>query len=342
MKKLIGKKGSRRLDDSKPVDTSPTAATSGIDVSHAPVESTEGHEEELAILKRTLTAEVENIEHSEGSHTATEGPKHPVPLTDDQVPGRYIRGCLGDMEEAKRRWLITKEWREENCIDQILEQPQPHFAFIKKNYSHSIHKVTKDGYYVWIEQPGKSNLDAIWKQEIDLDALRSHYIFVTEFLWRMVDPREDGMILSIFDLKGSSISELAGNTVRLFKKCSEVMQAHYPERSAKIVIINSPWWFQTAFNIVSPFLDPRTTKKIVVHGKDYEKHLLQLIDSKNLPQALGGSDTDEIGDSPVERMMWEHVKQVNEKHKVPMVSDFKTEKSSKDKKSSSSKEREKS
>lgn len=35
------------------------------------------------------------------------------------VPGRYLRGCKGDLEEAERRWRLTLEWRSRERIDEV-------------------------------------------------------------------------------------------------------------------------------------------------------------------------------------------------------------------------------
>jgi predicted transcriptional regulator len=35
------------------------------------------------------------------------------------IPPKFIQGCLGDMMEARRRWDITRKWREEFEIDQV-------------------------------------------------------------------------------------------------------------------------------------------------------------------------------------------------------------------------------
>jgi len=45
---------------------------------------------------------------------------------------RYVVGCLNDMEEAKRRWRISLEWRREEGIDGILDEPQQYFDLIKE------------------------------------------------------------------------------------------------------------------------------------------------------------------------------------------------------------------
>ena len=48
------------------------------------------------------------------------------------IPPKFIDGCQGDMVEARRRWDITRAWREEYDLDGILAKPHPTFDVIKK------------------------------------------------------------------------------------------------------------------------------------------------------------------------------------------------------------------
>eukprot|EP00923_Selenidium_pygospionis_P037556 GHVN01065832.1.p2 GENE.GHVN01065832.1~~GHVN01065832.1.p2 ORF type:complete len:339 (-),score=58.34 GHVN01065832.1:2431-3447(-) len=236
----------------------------------------------------------------------------------DVIPKRFVDGCVGDMVEARRRWEITKRWRAVKNIDKVLEEPQRYFGFIKQNYPHSLHKMSKNGCYMYVEQPGQADFHNIWRHGVSLDDLAAHYTFVTEYIWRVLDPREDGMLFSVFDLKGVKMGALAGNVLKLFKKCAGVMQAHYPERSYKMMVINAPWWFNSAFSIVSPFIDPRTKKKIGVHGKDYLKYLSVEVDVSSIPAELNGSDSTKLGESPAEKALWKYVEVLNTKHGLPL------------------------
>jgi hypothetical protein len=50
------------------------------------------------------------------------------------MPERYIIGCNGDEEEAKRRWAATLVWRERENIDGILQEPQPFYDVCKQGF----------------------------------------------------------------------------------------------------------------------------------------------------------------------------------------------------------------
>lgn len=232
------------------------------------------------------------------------------------MPDRFLRGVLGDHHEAARRWAATVKWREDESIDKILNAPQPNFDIMKRCYPHYVHKQAKNGCYVYVELVGKGDLSQLWRNGLTLDDMSRHYVFVTEYIWNILDTREDGMLVSIFDIKGAAMSELAGNNLKLFKKCSEIMQSHYPERCKKMFVLNAPWWFQTAFAIISPFIDPRTKKKICVLGKDYAKVLAEELGEWSLPKSHGGTDSDEFGESPAEKALSEYVEKLNAQHNI--------------------------
>lgn len=39
-------------------------------------------------------------------------PDAPVHSPEDDIPQRFVDGCMGDLKEARRRWDITRKWRE--------------------------------------------------------------------------------------------------------------------------------------------------------------------------------------------------------------------------------------
>lgn len=73
----------------------------------------------------------------------------------DKPNQRFIDGCLGDMEEAKRRWRITLQWRKEFGTDEILEKPHKFFDLIKDAYPHWYCCQGRTGQPVYYERSGQ-------------------------------------------------------------------------------------------------------------------------------------------------------------------------------------------
>ncbi|KAH0471497.1 MAG: hypothetical protein KVP17_002733 [Porospora cf. gigantea B] len=206
----------------------------------------------------------------------------------DDIPPRFVQGTC-DLTEARRRWQLTKKWRAAYGTDDILTEASPHYFIVKDNYPQYILGRSKEGRLVWFERPGKGRLNTLLKNGVTLHDMARHYILTTEYLWRVAEPRDDAQIISVFDLTGCRLADLAGNTLKLFKMSCGLIADHYPERSQKVIMINAPWFFQAAFAIVSPFIDPVTKNKIEVLSTDYQPRLLELVDADQLPPLLGGT-----------------------------------------------------
>ncbi|EZG51417.1 CRAL/TRIO domain protein [Gregarina niphandrodes] len=236
----------------------------------------------------------------------------------DEIPPCFIRGT-STPEEARRRWQKTKEWRVAKKVDEILEIAHPNFLYIKERYPHALHKIGSKGMYIYIERPGHGRLAEVWSAGLTLDDMEQHYTFTTEYLWRVLEPREDAQFVSVFDIDNCSMSDLTGDTFSMLKRCSQVIGQHYPERAHKIFVVNAPGWVSWIWSTITPFLDPITTKKISIikKGKDHIKEITEFCDVQDLPPEIGGSDSIMLGHSEAEQGMLAFVKTVNEKHNVP-------------------------
>jgi len=121
------------------------------------------------------------------------------------VPLKFIQGCFNDMVEARRRWDITRQWREENGVDAILGEPQPYFDLIKECYPHFWICRSKTGSVVYVEQSGKVDAARMLSSGLSVDDLVRYYVFLTEYTWTKLSPEPDGdasKSISVFDIDG--------------------------------------------------------------------------------------------------------------------------------------------
>ncbi len=257
--------------------------------------------------------EVKETFYDEGGVDERGVPRHPAFK-------RFLNGEHGKMGVALKRWKTTTEWRRENDVDNILEKPHPHFEVIKANYPHYFTARAKDGYVLYIEQPGRVKMKPMRKAGCKLKDLLWHYLYITEFMWKMVEPAEKGRTITVLDVKGIGIFDFAGEVVDFVKKCSKFTGEHYPERSFRIFIINVPRWFMTVYNIAKAWVAPETLQKIVIcRNTSYQEKLRELVDPAVLPEKYGGDCTVPLPDTDLEKMLRNNVYKHLVRTKTPLT-----------------------
>lgn len=151
----------------------------------------------------------------------------------------------------------------------------------------------QDGRPVYFEQMGNIDLNAMYKITTGERMLQN---LVCEYE-KLADPRlpacsrKAGKLLetccSVMDLKGVGVSKIS-SVYGYVKSASALSQNYYPERLGKLYLINAPWGFSGAFNMVKSFLDPVTVEKIHILGTNYHAELLGQVPKANLPKEFGG------------------------------------------------------
>ncbi|KAI9044478.1 SEC14 family lipid-binding protein [Aspergillus affinis] len=208
---------------------------------------------------------------------------------------RFLRARKFDVAAAKTMFVDSEKWRKEFGTDDLArtfdykEKPE-----VFKYYPQYYHKTDKDGRPVYIEKMGKIDLNAMYKITTSERMLQN---LVTEYE-KLADPRlpacsrKSGKLLetccTIMDLKGVGITSIP-SVYGYVRQASGISQNYYPERLGKFYLINAPWGFSGAFNVVKGFLDPVTVDKIHILGSDYKKKLLEQVPAENLPVEFGGS-----------------------------------------------------
>lgn len=252
------------------------------------------------------------------SDETTESGEDLVP--DEELDNRFLEGCNGEVEEAKRRYAKTMQWRKENDIDNIFLRPAPHFHVMKDSFLHYTHKKDKLGHPVSIEYLGamKKSMEHFLANGVTEPDAVMHNILMQEFLWKVIDPRPypEGVMIKIYDIKGISMGDVSGDVFNYTKQLGEIVAEYNPERIYQVFIINPPSWFNFIWKLVSPLINPKTRERVhVLRGqKDIQKALLEFIDPENLPVEYGGTCRCEGGcstHSPEEAALREYIEFVN-------------------------------
>lgn len=217
----------------------------------------------------------------------------------DGIPTRYLKMQGGDRAKAKKALEATIKWREENDVDTILARPHSKFEVCKKIFPHFFCGRDETDHVILLQRPGLINLDLAKLNNIEGEDLLYHYVYAMEYLWKVLEPNVEGTMTSIIDMTGVNFSLLTKrellNVVKLF--CI-TMDAHFPQRSHKTLVINSPKWFGAIYKLVSPLLRESTKEKISIYspGSEQDEALSVLLSQCGDTEA----STDGIGPSEME------------------------------------------
>lgn len=233
-------------------------------------------------------------------------------IPNDAIPQRYLQEYNNDIDLAKAHYRETLTWRQKEKIDTILSEPQPHFHLIKKHFPHYTHFRGKNNEVVYYECPPQIDLQALKEGGVTMDHLLRHYMMQTEFIWKTVEPTEDGRSIYVLDLHGARLRDFAGDVTAFIKQASTLCTRHYPSRNVVTFIVNVPYWFGVAWSFIKMFLSQTVLDRVkVVRGGDIGKVLSEHIDIENIPPVYGGLSVP-LGHSPEEKMLSDVILKNNE------------------------------
>ena len=205
----------------------------------------------------------------------------------DGIPLRYMKMQNNRRDLAKAALEKTVQWRKENDIDTILARPHPKYDVSKAVFPHYFCGRDDTQHVILVQRPGLMNVKLAHKNDLTGEDLLLHYIYVMEYLWRIIDPEPDATMTSIIDLTDMNISILRKREqLRIGSLFLSTMDAHFPQRSHKTYLINAPKWFGALYKLASPLLRESTKEKIQIlsKGKEQDEILGQLLQDCLIPE----------------------------------------------------------
>lgn len=205
----------------------------------------------------------------------------------DGIPARYLKMQNDRRDYAKTALEKTVQWRKENDIDTILARPHPKFDVSKAVFPHYFCGRDDTQHVILLQRPGLMNVKLAHKNNLSGEDLLLHYIYVMEYLWRIVDPSPDATMTSIIDLTEMNISILRKREqLRIGTLFLSTMDAHFPQRSHQTYLINAPKWFGALYKLASPLLRESTKEKIHIlsKGKEQDEVLKILLQDCPIPE----------------------------------------------------------
>lgn len=198
----------------------------------------------------------------------------------DGIPTRYMKMQGFKRDLAKKALDATLAWRHSNNIDTILARPHPKFDICKRVFPHYFCGRDDTNHVILLQRPGLIDLPVAEANGLSGDDLLYHYIYEMEYLWQILEPVPNGTMTSIIDLTGLNLSILTKRELlNVVQKFCSTMDAHFPQRSHKTLLINSPKWFGAVYKLISPLLRETTKQKIVIlsKGSDQDQALRDLL-----------------------------------------------------------------
>ena len=173
-----------------------------------------------------------------------------------------------------------------------MEEPQPWFHYIKEYYPHYHAGRGKHGHIVYYERPSDLNLPALKKLGLSPEQLLRHWLFVTEYQWRVYCENDDSaMAISVLDVRGLTLTDVVlGGLVGFLKNTVSIANHHYPERAYKIIVVNASSFFSTIYQMIRPFIDANTQEKIKIYTEaESFDGLNKEIEADLIPICYGGN-----------------------------------------------------
>lgn len=184
---------------------------------------------------------------------------------------RYLRAHKWHVENALKGITETLVWRREVGITHGPEDKKPltgkDVAIENETGKETLLGFDRDRRPLFYMKNGRQNTESSFRQVQQL-------IYMMESAVTLC-PQGVEKITVLVDFKAykePGIITDKAPPVSIARACLNVMQNHYPERLAKCVLINIPWFAWAFLKLMYPFLDPATKEK-AIFDEPFEKHI---------------------------------------------------------------------
>ncbi|KAG6785349.1 hypothetical protein POTOM_011079 [Populus tomentosa] len=209
---------------------------------------------------------------------------------------RFLKARKFDLDKTVLMWSEMLNWRREYRVDSIIQDfVYDEYEEVQSYYPHGYHGVDKEGRPVYIERTGKIEPSKLMRVTTVERFLKYHVqgfekAFTEKFpACSIAAKRHIDSTITILDVHGLNWMSFGKVAHDLVMHMQKIDGDNYPETLHQMFIVNAGSGFKLLWNTAKGFLDPKTTAKINVLGNKFQNKLLEVIDSSQLPEFLGGT-----------------------------------------------------
>lgn len=216
-------------------------------------------------------------------------PKFTTPATLD----RYLTARDHDVTRAARQLQATLQWRVDygtNALDAYggagnREDGTSRGKMLREQAESGkmavLSETDNEGRAIIIMRSGLENSK-------DTRGKIDYLVYTLERASALADAAGAGQYIVISDYTVGSMSMANMPNVSVMRETTNILQGHYPERLAKMVLVGAPMLFHGLFKVIRPVIDVKTRDKLVFVDAPQDVAKLDGVDAKTMPTFYGG------------------------------------------------------
>ncbi|GJQ86153.1 hypothetical protein Trydic_g13434 [Trypoxylus dichotomus] len=213
---------------------------------------------------------------------------HLIARTDDQWILSFLRGCKFSLERTKEKMDMYYTVR----------TIAPEFFTVRDPFHPDVQEILKQGFILPLRKTAEPDSPRIILSKIgmrdpsrfNIHTLMSVNSMLTDILINEDDQNIVAGFVSVQDLRGATMAQMAQMSPSIAKKATMIFQEAIPVRPKQIHYFNMPSFFDSLFQLVKSFIKEKVQKRMVFHTSDDLESIYKYVPREILPVEYGGTE----------------------------------------------------